>query len=60
MVSEGVPVPPPSMFTPSGWLVHRMERRGHGRVDVEKGVAGPRGRGRQWTAPLITCGMEKM
>lgn len=28
-------------------------RRGHGRVDVEKGVAGPRGTGRQCTAPLI-------
>lgn len=45
---------------PQDGLVHRMERRGHGRVDAEKGVAGPRGTGRQWTAPLITCGMEKM
>lgn len=34
-------------------MVHKTERRGHGRVDVEQGVAGPRGTGRQWTEPLI-------
>lgn len=34
-------------------MVHKTERRGRGRVDVEQGVARPRGTGRQWTEPLI-------
>lgn len=29
------------------------QRRGHGRVDVEEGAAGPRGTGRQCTAPPV-------
>lgn len=38
---------------PQNGLVHKTERRGRGRVDVEQGVARPRGTGRQWTKPLI-------
>lgn len=34
-------------------------RRGREKVDVEKGVAGPRGTGRQCTAPLTYLWQEK-
>lgn len=54
LVSKGGPqFPHHQCSCPQDGLVHKMDRRRRGRVDVEKGVAGPRGTARDRTSPLV-------